>query len=275
MKTVHVSDFESVLSEIKTYIIESGWEILDDLPEVSESIGRTLVFKSPKDYIGTIREYKKASVGKLSLIVNHMIDYNPSLDAFAQNGSIVENDTAYLNLHNNVMSLFMFSNDYRLYFVIKADNRYMDIHLGLSLRYGVESDYKYPFITGCGGNYSVSANLSTRQNSRLITDNGGNLFYSYSNGGYRSINSLLEINYVYNTSRSLETSSGSIYDMNGNIILSPVLIANDGNKYVSEFSDIYRILSTFNITSENTLTVDSIDYIVFQINNGTYITVKK
>ena len=272
MKTVHVSDFESVLSEIKTYIIESGWEILDDLPEVSESIGRTLVFKSPKDYIGTIREYKKASVGKVSLIVNHMIYYNPSLDAFAQNGSIVEGDTAYLNLHNNVMSLFMFSNDYRLYFVIKAENRYMDIHLGLSLRYGVESDYKYPFITGCGGHYVGT--LSQRQNSRLITDNGSNLFYSYSGAGYRSINSLLEKNYVYNTSRSLEGSSNT-YDVNGNIILSPVLIANDGNKYVSEFSDIYRISSSYNIVSENTLTVDSIDYIVFQINLGTIVTVKK
>lgn len=273
MKTVHVSDFESVLSEIKTYIIESGWEILDDLPEVSESIGRTLVFKSPKDYIGTIREYKKASVGKLSLIVNHMIDYNPSLDAFSQDVSIVENDTAYLNLHNNVMSLFMFSNDYRLYFVIKAENRYMDIHLGLSLRYGVESDYKYPFITGCGG-YSSYPTLSIRQNSRLITDNGGDLFYSSSSAGYRSINSLLEKNYVYNTSRSLETLNSG-YDMNGNIILSPVLIANDGNKYVSEFSDIYRISSSYNIVSENTLTVDSIDYVVFQINGSTIVTVKK
>ena len=272
MKTVHVSYFASVLSEIKTFIIESGWEILEDLPEVSESIGRTLVFKSPKDYIWVIREYKKASFGKLSLTVNHIIDYNPSLDAFAQDISIVESDTAYLNLVDNVMSLFMFANDYRLYFVIKAENRYMDIHLGLSLRYGVESDYKYPFITGCGGN--VTGTLNQRQSSRLVTDNGRCVTSPDNSNGYKSINSLLEKNYNYKTSYQNETQYMT-YDKNGNVILSPVLISNDGDKYVSELSDIYLISSSYNTVSENTLTIDSTDYIYFQINQSYSIVVKK
>lgn len=187
-------------------------------------------------------------------------------------------------LQNSLLKYWFFVNKRRIICVYKQENGYYSgCYLGGIIRFMEPSEYEIPSIivgAGCGNfnytNTSQSALLFSKDFLMLGNLKNYNNYYAYS-----QTSSLLTG--IYPGEYRLSTGEVSS-DRNGNILLFPSHLIFKSSSYEStscvlgEFDGIYCVPNS-DIVSEDTITIGSEEYIVFQNISRTsymdYMCVKK
>lgn len=256
MKTVGITNFKQFLDEVKIEAVAQGWELINDVTK--EDTFRDLIFKNENGMYVSLSEGQFLS-GNIKNIIfaNFFESYNPALTEISNNtgafpNSHNETDTnvrdksPMLPLIDNSMNVFMFINKYKMCFVVKVDQQYLYLYVGEGNRLGTFEQYKQPWLASGNTHYS---------NSSIEIDSFFDLTYSTIIKNINSVNTNISFRYP--------TFNGDYPDFENKNILIPILLAND-ESYIQNVEDNFFVSSKTGLISENILTFDSVDYIVFR-----------
>lgn len=290
-KTGNVNSFQDLLTEIKSFALDSGWALVkDDGGSIS---GREIMFKNIDStvFVGFKTYFLNTGFTRYNNLLLNVFDaYNSSLGFYAQSGSNINTSSAapapILTLSDNPMKYWFFFNDRRLIIVVYAEQKYVVSYLGKFLPFAAPSQYTKPFL--CGG-----TGLTQTDNLTSKSMNFANMFeYLTTNTGTLQTSYMMQVKDHTNTwniqrwaTNAFFTSiQPSPYTFHTNVPDDLVINAWPKQIYNNEYclGEVDGIYETerFNINAEDTVTIESVEYIAFpHVGNNTnyksYFLVKK
>lgn len=271
MKTVGIINFKQFLDEVKIEAIAQGWELINDVTKADTF--RDLIFKNENGmYVSLSEGQFLYSNIKNIIFANFFESYNPALTEISNNtgafpnshnetGTNVRNKSPMLPLIDNSMNVFMFINKYKMCFVVKVDQQYLYLYLGEANRLGTFEQYRQPWLASGNTHYSNSIQI----------DSFFDFSYSTIIKNINSVNSNISFRYP--------NFNGNYPDFENKNILIPILLSNN-ESYIQNVEDNFFLSSKTGLISENILTFEGVDYIVFRSSSNFessmyYIAIKK
>lgn len=246
-----------------------------------------------------LKAYSNSAADNYSLFVNGYSGFNNSLGFFEQAGTIQQADiypvlasTKSIPTNANAIKYWIIANSRRIIIITRVGAIYHQAYLGFYLPYGTTAQYPYPLCVG-GSVVSTSAGVPIKGtethngvasfwkplngfNTALgISGNAGTLAIKDPGGSWRrpymSTNNSTGLSacsgtwpYVEATRNHTGGFTNMRTNLNGTYSLNPVIIIEGVSPNTwGEFEGI-RHVTGFNLSSEDTITVGSDTYIVFQ-----------
>lgn len=271
-QTGSVTNLTNFIDTLKTFLTTNGWTNLKD-----SGTPRELFFRNIDSDVVIGFKVNTNNTTYFNLLLNICNSYNAANSFYSQVGSINHypdnsvstNDIApILTLHDNAINYWFFLNNRRLIVVAKASTSYVSLYLGKFLAYGSNGQYPKPFFAGANG-YDINQLLSD-------TDAKNEAFMYQRSTKIKGLSVLKDENSnwikIINSSAVGSVGYGMIYPTN---ILQSKLAKNTDNTYnlipTILFNDTsaageldgVNIISGIGLSPENTLTINTEEYVIF------------
>lgn len=246
---------------IKTFAEANGWttlRYLNPTPYTDATVKRELILHgiglSGTDdiYIG-FRAYQDQGADYYNLSVAGFIGYVAANAFTAQPGYIESGVPA----HNNRIDYWLVVNAQRIAFGLKVGTPvYESGYAGKFLPYATPSQYPYPMVVAGMLSGVPATRFSDISHSMGYKGSRANLRMRFVDGVWKQPE-------CWPWNNGFLAGSNQLRDTGGNYKLLPVVLNDSGPNVYGELDGIYSI-SGFNNATENTLTIDGIDYVVLQ-----------
>lgn len=262
------TNYRDLLAKIATFASANGWSILEQ-SETSFYLRGAGTSGLDEIYVGATA-YEDAANNRYNFELFGSWGYKAGR-AFNKM-PMSSGGGVYVYLWNQSMPYWLSVNADRILCFAKIGTVYMSIYLGFLKRFGTEMQYPYPLcIGGCGGSSTVNYSNSTASlisfwsavygdaNSRARVCLPGGVWGFMAEGGGSALNPRLGIfSPVSLKVLTLITTPDNTYP------LYPLYVCGSVEPAVyGEYDGIHWITGYGN-ASENTLTIDGKNYIVFQ-----------
>ncbi len=270
--TGSVTNLTNFLNTLKTFLTTNGWTNLKD-----SGTPRELFFRNPDNDVVIGFKVNTNNTTYFNLLLNVCNSYNSGNAFYSQSGSINHypdnsantNDIAPIaTLHDNAIHYWFFLNNRRLIVVAKCGTSYISFYLGKFLAYGSNTQYPKPYFCGANG-YEVTQLLSD-------TDVKNEAFIYQKSGKTKGLSVLKDENAnwikIQNSAVNGTTGFGMIYPTNivqsklaknqdNTYTLIPTILFNDTSA-AGELDGVF-VISGLGISPENTLIIDTQEYLIF------------
>lgn len=258
------ANYKDLLAILATFAAANGWEILHQTAEQiylkgEGAAGTDEIYAGVQAYeVPASGRYNYELFGSWSYVAGRAYNVMP----MTSGGGV------HVYLWNQPIPYWMVATPRRIMVFVKISTVYQCFHLGLIEPPATDNQYPYPlFIGGCGSsdtnNYSATGNnnntafwsgaTSGARNGRMHVPGGG--WYTLQSSSYGAV-------LVRSSVSDLRTSMVTAID--GSYLLSPFFVLDADNKSILGAIDGLFHVSGYNNTSENIITVEGVNYMVFQ-----------
>lgn len=205
-------------------------------------------------------------------------DYNPALAHLQQPG---HSGVRYIPIWNTGMPYWLIANAQRLIVVAKVSTSYLASYVGKFLPHGTPGEYPQPYYLSAPVPSATTRWSTISESHRNFWDPGvGGALISLPGGTWRAVGNFFEssgeqiaggTNYVWPYSASISNNSPYTRyrelreQLDGNYWTLPlILLGEDPDLDIYGELDGAFAVSGFNNASENTVTIDGLQYLVVQ-----------
>jgi len=278
----------SLMNDLITFLIAQSWTV-----EKDEVIGsnRFVYFKGPDILTGTItinshvnvRLYESTIADYYNWEIKGAIgfDANESYYTQPQTSPNLANNRPQMPLYQNAIDYWFVANNRRFIVIAKVSTVFTSMYGGFILPYATPREYPYPIFIGATtgvqnfrfskDNYSVGGFYDPSIGAAYIRHFDGSWLNC---GNYKDIagNKTRSPGAAYIWPYRSGYHGGIINNIDGSYTLLPCVVLsrlNDGNVY-GELDGVFAC-SGFANSAENTVTINSVTYVVIQTVNRTNI----
>jgi hypothetical protein len=259
------SDYKDLLSKMVTFATANGWVALEQ-SETQVILKGAGVSGLDEIYVG-IATYEDSGNSRYNWKMYSMFGYRAgrTIDKHPRSDGPV---VGYF--WNDDMNYWLVVTASRIILCAKVSTTYQMVHLGFINTPATEAQYPYPLLIG-GGGYILTQNYSAppftfwnnggSYTSRLVLPSGKMGLHNYGTWGvdYEPF-SITTIN-VVNVSLTRPA-------IDGTYMLEPFYVIQDSGNIFGTIDGLYRVTG-YNQTAENIITVEGVNYMVFQDSNRT------
>ena len=252
----------------------------------SDGVGKEPYLRGPgltgdDEIFVQLQSYFSASSDYYNIRINGASAYSAGANPLYNNQPGHDGQNVSIMLWNQSTPYWFIANGRRFIIIAKVSTTYQTAYAGFILPYGLPSEYPYPVAIGGQVNAKLRWSDSTDYHRNFTNPSGslllrtpGGEWLPFQNYNPTGINAQLLISNVWPT-RSLTNPRPSIdgtYSLNALVLHTS---ENDNNVY-GEFQGVKRISGYGNAT-ENTLTVDGVEWLIvqdgFRTASGNYFAV--
>lgn len=260
------ANYKDLLAVLATFAAANGWTILEQsesrvylkgtgLAGLDEIYCGVETYEDPPN-----NRYNWNMAGAWGYRAGRAISAQPMNSITAATSQVVS------CFWNAPIPYWMVANGRRIIVFAKVGTTYQSVYLGLITPPATDAQYPYPLLIGGAGN-SLLANYSAGQNqfwgngyvSGMLSLPGGLWGQIYTGSPDMTVRQEVRVRTFNEVNRLLMLTG-----LDGSYLLEPLFIeASSGLAILGQIEGLYRVTG-YNNTSENIITVDGINYMVFQ-----------